>query len=156
MVAVIDIDGVVADVRHRLAHVTGRPKDWQAFFAGAVDDPLLDEGAEVVRRLAEVYDLVYLSGRPESLRTVTTDWLDRHALPRGPLRLRPRGDFRPSRSFKLQALRELSQERTVVVLVDDDPRVLEAARADGYDVLPATWMGEHPALRQAQEGEGRT
>jgi hypothetical protein len=42
------------------------------------------------------------------------------------------------------------------VLVDDDPRVLDAARTAGFDVLPATWMGEHPALRDAQEHEGRT
>jgi phosphatidate phosphatase APP1 len=156
MVAVVDIDGVVADVRHRLVHVTTRPKDWKAFFAGAADDPLLPEGAEVVRRLAEVYDVVYLSGRPEQLRTVTERWLRDHDLPPGPVRLRPARDFRPSRTFKVQVLRELSAERTVVVLVDDDPGVLDAARAAGYDVLPATWMGEHPSLREAQEGEGRT
>lgn len=30
--AVFDIDGVLADVRHRLPHVQGRPKDWDAFF----------------------------------------------------------------------------------------------------------------------------
>jgi hypothetical protein len=156
MVAVVDIDGVLADVRHRLRHVTTRPKDWKAFFAGAADDPLLAEGAEVVRRLAEVYDVVYLSGRPESLRAVTEHWLRSHELPAGPLRLRPARDFRASSAFKVEQLRELSSDRTVVVLVDDDPRVLAAARADGYDVLPATWMGEHPSLRAAQEREGRT
>ena len=156
MVAVVDIDGVVADVRHRLRHVTGRPKDWQAFFAAAADDPLLDEGAETVRRLAEVYDVVYLSGRPERLREVTERWLRQHGLPPGPLRLRPHDDFRPSSVFKVQALRRLAKDRTVVVLVDDDPRVLHEARQAGFDVLPATWMGEHRALREAQEREGRT
>ena len=38
-VAVIDIDGVLADVGHRLHHIQGRPKDWAAFFAAAGDDP---------------------------------------------------------------------------------------------------------------------
>ena len=156
MVAVIDIDGVVADVRHRLPHVTGRPKDWGAFFAGAADDPLLAEGEDTVRRLAEVYDIVYLSGRPERLRRVTERWFRQHGLPQGPLMLRPHGDFRPSASFKVEALRRLAETRTVVVLVDDDPRVLEEARRAGFDVLPATWMGEHSALREAQEKDGRT
>jgi hypothetical protein len=156
MVAVIDIDGVVADVRHRLSHVTGRLKDWAAFFAAAADDPLLAEGAETVRRLAEVYDLVYLSGRPERLRAVTRTWLAGHDLPSGPLVLRPDRDLRPSRLFKVAELRRLSESRTVVVLVDDDPRVLEDARAAGFDVLPANWMGEHSALREAQERDGRT
>lgn len=156
MVAVIDIDGVVADVRHRLRYVTERPKDWRAFFAGAADDPLLPEGEETVRRLAEVYDIVYLSGRPERLRGVTERWFRQHDLPPGPLILRPYDDFRPSRIFKVEMLSLLATTRTVVVLVDDDPRVLEDARLAGFDVLPATWMGEHSALREAQERDGRT
>jgi phosphatidate phosphatase APP1 len=156
MTAVIDIDGVVADVRHRLSHVTGRPKDWGAFFQAAEADPLLPEGESTVRSLAEVYDIVYLSGRPEWLRAVTERWLARHDLPEGPLMLRPYDDYRPSRLYKIDVLRQLATTRTVVVLVDDDPRVLEAARQDGFDVLPATWMGEHTALREAQERDGRT
>ena len=156
MVAVVDIDGVVADVRHRLHHVTGRPKDWRSFFAAAADDGLLAEGEHAVRALAEVYDVVYLSGRPERLRRVTEDWFARHDLPEGELLLRPYDDYRPSSVYKVEALRTLAATRTVVVLVDDDPRVLDAARAAGFDVLPATWMGEHTALREAQERDGRT
>ena len=156
MVAVVDVDGVVADVRHRLHHVSERPKDWGAFFAAAADDQLLVEGAETVRRLAEVYDIVYLSGRPERLREVTERWFRYHGLPPGPLLLRPAVDHRPARFFKVEVLRRLAETRTVVVLVDDDPRVLDEARLAGFDVLPATWMGEHSALREAQERDGRT
>jgi hypothetical protein len=71
--AVVDIDGVLADVRHRLHHVKNRPKDWAAFFAAAPDDQPLDKGLETVRRLAEVCDMVYLSGRPEHCRQHTLD-----------------------------------------------------------------------------------
>ena len=156
MVAVVDIDGVLADVRHRLHHVTGRPKDWRAFFAGAGDDGLLTEGEHTARRLAEVYEVVYLSGRPERLRAVTQGWLDRHDLPPGRLVLRPYADYRPASVWKVEQLESLAGTRTVAVLVDDDPRVLDAARQAGFDVLPATWMGEHSALREAQEREGRT
>jgi len=156
MVAVIDIDGVVADLRHRLHHVTEHPKDWRAFFADAGQDGLLAKGEETVRALAEVYDLVYLSGRPERLRGVTERWFAHHDLPEGPLLLRPSDDYRPSSVYKVEVLETLAETRTVVVLVDDDPRVLDAARRAGFDVLPATWMGEHSALREAQERDGRT
>jgi phosphoglycolate phosphatase-like HAD superfamily hydrolase len=156
MVAVVDIDGVLADVRHRLHHVTERPKDWRAFFAGAGDDRLLAEGEDAARRLAEVYEIVYLSGRPERLRALTEAWFARHGLPPGRLVLRPPGDYRPSSVWKVERLEELAETRTVAVLVDDDPRVLDAARRAGFDVLPATWMGEHSALREAQERDGRT
>jgi hypothetical protein len=156
MVAVVDIDGVLADVRHRLHHVSGRPKDWRSFFAAAGDDGLLGEGEHTVRSLAAVYDVVYLSGRPERLRRVTEDWFARHDLPAGELLLRPYDDYRPSSVYKVDALRLIAAARTVVVLVDDDPLVCEAAREAGYDVLPATWMTESDTLLEAQEVEGRT
>jgi hypothetical protein len=160
MIAVVDLDGVVADVRHRLHHVTTRPKDWQAFFAAAPEDPLLQRGHETVARLAEVYDIVYLSGRPEHCRDDTLAWLRRHDLPEGPVHLRPLSDRRPARLLKTETLDRLSADRRVAVLVDDDPLVLEAARDAGYDVLPADWMHEAPAdeaaLREAQELEGET
>jgi hypothetical protein len=160
MFAVIDLDGVVADVRHRLRHVKAKPKDWDAFFAAAPQDPVLDVGRRVVADRAEVYDIVYLSGRPEHCRDDTVAWLDEHGLPEGRIHLRPRGDRRPARLLKVEVLDRLAASRPVAVLVDDDPLVLDAARAAGYDVLPADWMpelaGEEAVLRQAQEVEGET
>ena len=155
-IAVIDIDGVLADVRHRLHHVHDRPKDWAAFFAAAPDDPPLDKGLETARRLAEVCDVVYLSGRPEHCRQDTLDWFEKYDVPPGELILRRRGDYRPARVTKVETLDRLSERATVSVFVDDDPLVCEAARAAGYDVLPADWMPEQPTLLQAQEVEGRT
>lgn len=154
--AVVDIDGVLADVRHRLEHVTGRPKDWGAFFAAAPDDPVLERGLDTVRRLAEVCEVVYLSGRPEHCRKDTLDWFAKHGVPHGVLLLRPPGDFRPARIMKVEALDRLSERAPVTVLVDDDPLVCEQARAAGYDVLPADWMPGRESLLEAQEVEGRT
>lgn len=154
--AVVDIDGVLADVRHRLHHIEEPPKDWDAFFAAAPEDPLLDEGHDAVTRLAEVCDIVYLSGRPERCREDTLAWLRRHALPDGPVVLRPHGDRRAARTMKVEQLDRLSADHGVAVLVDDDPLVLEAARLAGYDVLPADWMPSPKSLRDAQEVEGET
>jgi len=156
MLAVIDIDGVLADVRHRLHHVTERPKDWAAFFAAAPDDPILEKGLETVRKLAEGYDVVYLSGRPEHCRRDTVDWFAKHGVPAGELRLRRHGDYRPARVMKVESLNRLSEDATVAVFVDDDPLVCTAAREAGYDVLVADWMPEQPTLFDAQEIEGRT
>jgi hypothetical protein len=156
MVAVVDLDGVLADVRHRLHHLATTPKDWDAFFAAAPADPVLERGREVVASLAQGYDIVYLSGRPERCRADTEAWLRRHTLPVGPLLLRAAGDRRPAKLVKTQALRRLARERTVGLLVDDDPEVLDAVRAAGFDVLPADWMPELPELREAQEVEGET
>jgi hypothetical protein len=156
MLAAVDIDGVLADVSHRLHHLEKRPKDWDSFFAAAPDDPVLDEGRRTVMALAEVYDVVYLSGRPEHCREDTLAWLSRHGLPEAPVLLRPVGDRRPARLVKVEVLDHLARDRQVGLLVDDDPMVVEAARQAGYDVLPADWMPRPETLREAQEVEGGT
>ena len=155
-IAVIDIDGVLADVRHRLKYLDRRPKDWGGFFRAAPRDPPLEVGLDTVRRLAEVYEIVYLSGRPEHCRRDTEVWFRHHDLPPGALLLRPRNDRRPAKEVKLGALRRLQRRAPVAVLVDDDVDVLETARRAGFDVLPATWMGDAPVLHEAQEADGRT
>ena len=151
--AVIDLDGVLADVGHRLHHLERRPKDWAAFFAGLADDPLLPEGLAVARRLSEEHRVVYLSGRPERTRARTQAWLDRHDVPRGRVLLRRDHDRRPSRVLKVGVLRRLAAQAEVAVLVDDDPQVCAAARAAGFAVLEATWARPDPTLLEAQEGD---
>jgi phosphoglycolate phosphatase-like HAD superfamily hydrolase len=151
--AVFDIDGVVADVRHRIQHV--RRHRWQRFFAAAGDDPLLAEGAALVADLAEVHEIVWLTGRPEWLRAITEDWLAGHALPIEELHMRPDGDYRPARIFKLGVLRRL-QPRGIAAFVDDDPEVIAAATAAGYPAALADWVPRDADLRDAQERLGRT
>jgi hypothetical protein len=154
--AVIDLDGVVADVRHRLAYLERRPRDWEAFFAGIPDDPLLPEGLAVVQRLEPDHEVVYLTGRPERTRAATQAWLDAHRLPHGQLIMRADGDRRPARVAKPGLLRRLAQGRSVAVVVDDDPQVCAALRRAGWPVLVADWMARADELEAAQEQRGRT
>lgn len=151
-----DIDGVLADVSHRLHFVEERPKDWDAFFAAAVDDPPLAEGLALVQEAARDCAVVYLTGRPERLRADTLAWFARHGLPEGELSMRSGTDRRPARLTKPPLLRRLARGRTVAVVVDDDEAVCDAYEAAGYRVLRARWASRPAALRQAQEAEGRT
>jgi phosphoglycolate phosphatase-like HAD superfamily hydrolase len=154
---VLDIDGVLADVRHRLRHVQAAPKDWDAFFAAARDDPPLTEGVRLAREGAVDCEVVYVTGRPERCRADTLAWLDEHGLPAGRLAMRADGDRRPARVAKLGLLRRLARERPVAAVVDDDPQVCAAYAAAGFPVLRAQWMAPQPvALQQAQEQDGRT
>jgi hypothetical protein len=152
--AVFDIDGVVADVRHRLHHLEP-PKSWSAFFGAADADPLLPEGARLVAELARRHEIVWLTGRPEWLRSVTASWLSDHGLPGAELHLRKGGDYRPARVYKLETLRRL-RRREVAAFVDDDVEVVTAASADGFPAIQADWVPREQVLRDAQERYGRT
>jgi len=154
--AIVDIDGVVADVRHRLHHIETPPKDWGAFFARADRDPPLAVGVERVQKLSQGHEIVFLTGRPERLRRVTEAWLERHGLGGHKVVMRRHGDFRPARLAKAEELRRLARGRTVAVVLDDDPDVCTELRDAGWPVEQATWVPHSRTLRAAQEREGRT
>lgn len=158
---VLDIDGVLADVRHRLRHVERRPKDWDAFFAAMDDDTPLAEGVALAHEhVAAGHGVVYLTGRNEAYRDLTARWLAGHGLPEGRLVMRREDDRRPARLFKPQALARLARDADIVAVVDDDDAVVEVLREAGWPVVHARWMtkdaDEQQSLFDAQEVEGRS
>lgn len=170
-IAVIDIDGVVADVRHRLHHLQQRPPDWFGFFDAADADPPLAVGVERALALAEDHDIVWLTGRPEWLRDVTARWLAEQGLPTEVLLMRGNSDRRPARVLKASVLHALaagraipgadaSGQRRIAIVIDDDSAVVARLRTDGWPVEQADWVGLTSTgaarLATAQEAEGRT
>ncbi len=173
-IAVFDIDGVLADVRHRLHHVTARPKDWDAFFGAANADPPLAEGLNAVQTAARAgHAVMYLTGRPERCRAGTLAWLTEQGLPAGELFMRADSDRRPARITKVATLNRLARRFRVAAFVDDDAAVVEAVRRAGFPVLHAQWMepstsgvdsapgaegavSAQEVLFEIQESEGRT
>lgn len=87
--ALVDLDGVLADDRHRVQFAI--QKDWDTYFDPdriLADDPWR-EGQEMVERLvSEGHEVQYLTGRWSSLRTVTEEWLDRNEFPMRRLTMR--------------------------------------------------------------------
>ena len=156
-VAVFDIDGVLADVRHRLHHIELGRRDWDGFFDSASEDPALAEGCQAaLQAVASGLTLVYLTGRPERCRPDTVQWLSEHGLPEGELIMRRDSDRRPARVLKVDALRRIASQAQVAYLVDDDAQVVAAAADAGFAVRLADWVPRQEPLTQAQETLGRT
>ena len=160
-VVVFDIDGVLADVRHRLRFVERKPKDWDSFFGAMDGDGPLDAGIALAQdHAAEGHRIVYLTGRNEDYRSLTRDWLARHGLPDGRLVMRRSDDRRPARVFKPAALRRIARDVRVVSVVDDDAAVVAVLARDGWPVVHATWMTPdveaQATLFDAQEVDGRS
>jgi hypothetical protein len=154
--AVVDIDGVVADVRHRLHFIENGRRDWGAFHSAAGIDPVLPEGRELAELLSTEHDIVWLSGRPEWLRPLTETWLAKHGLPAGPVLLRGNYDHRPAATFKLGVVRALAEREVVAAVVDDDDLVVEALAAAGFPAVRADWLPRTrgDALHRAQDVDG--
>jgi phosphoglycolate phosphatase-like HAD superfamily hydrolase len=154
--AVFDIDGVVADVRHRLHHVESRPKNWDAFFAEAAADPPIPAGVELAQEYARDHDVVWLTGRPQRLRRTTIAWLRHHGLRAAVLHMRPSRDFRPAPRFKTEVVTGLAERAEIGVVVDDDPAVVDALGGAGFPARLVEFFPREPALTEAQDREGRT
>ena len=105
--AVFDIDGVLADARHREHHVRGRPKDWDAFFAEVGGDAVIEQGRALLLSAVDEHEVVLLSGRPERCRADTTTWLARNGFSPMRIVLRPDDDHRPAADLKADLVRQI-------------------------------------------------
>jgi hypothetical protein len=132
VIAVFDIDGVLADATHRQHLVAARPKDWDGFFALVGDDALLVAGRERLRELAREHEVVLLSGRPERTRADTEAWLARHGIGYARLVLRRDDDFRPAPELKARLIARIGGPDRVALVVDDDEAVVKRLQGLGY------------------------
>lgn len=128
---IVDIDGTLADCEHRRHFIDGKRKDWDGFFADAHNDTPFEH----MQRLLQDLDanVVYVSGRPERLRTVTEDWLVKHGFPFPRwLYMRKDGDRRPDTDIKLELLAVVQAKHgRITMAFDDRDSVVEMWRENG-------------------------
>ena len=121
-IVLVDIDGTLADVRHRVHHVRdGRKKNWKAFFAGMDRDKPIASTVAWVRTLAQSHDIVIITGRPEEYRARTSVWLQQNGVPFHDLFMRRNGDHRPDYEMKKEALKRWPKKRIMLVIEDRPP-----------------------------------
>lgn len=129
-VVIVDIDGTIADMGSR------HPHDY-ASVGG--DSPRYGIILLVESLLREGYmdRVIFVSGRPDSCRPETTNWLQRNTLlSRSQLLMRKTGDHRPDDIVKLEIFNEHIREKyNVVAVFDDRNRVVQMWRSLGLNVL---------------------
>jgi hypothetical protein len=130
-IIICDIDGTIADCSHRLKYIQQAPKDWDRFHSQCIDDAPIEHVIEIVRHLGSIYDIIYCTGRPDSSRGSTIDWLRWHKLPFGVLFMRKTGDCRPDTVVKLEMLKEVQAMGPVVIALEDRASVVKMWRGNG-------------------------
>ena len=124
---VFDIDGTLADIKHRLHFVKGKhldggehKPDYDAFIDASVHDEPIAPVVQTARNLSQHAPIILITGRREAWRVETTDWLRRHGVPFAELHMRPTDDDRPDFEVKRDLYRQRVAERYHTVAVFDD------------------------------------
>lgn len=139
-VVLCDLDGTIADIRHRLPHVRRTddlPKDWKAFFAGIPQDTVREDVRDQLRMCeAQGKRVIFLSARPETHKAETVAWLEANNLPHFTLIMRASGDHRDDALVKIDMLNTFFPDRSVIhCIFDDRPRVIRAWREHNLNVI---------------------
>lgn len=135
---IIDLDGTLCNVNHRLHFVKESPPNWSAFFDACVDDlpnPAIVALYDMARDAGKT--VIYVSGRPETHRAPTEAWLCKHGVDgHTMLLMRPAGDYRPDDTIKRELYEaEIAGKYDVIFTVDDRNVVVQMWRSLGLTCL---------------------
>ncbi|WP_417584402.1 HAD family acid phosphatase [Nitrincola sp.] len=114
---IVDVDGTLAEFNPQEVHhwVLGDEKHWDPFFAHMADAKPIEPICQLVKLLKQQgQQIVICSGRPDSHRQHTLDWLIQYDIPFDAVFLRGHGE---------------DQEKDEVV----KSRLLDQIRAEGFN-----------------------
>src|SRR3990167_813576 len=142
-IAIVDIDGTVANCEGRMKHIRNHcpqcgqfvtvdmcktchidswtfKKNWPAFFAEVAEDTPIVRMVQLIYKLQPEFLIVFVSGRPIScgltkVGIITEDWLLRVGIGPDRLFLKQDGDNRNAPEFKKNILDHLPVERVAYV-----------------------------------------
>ena len=140
MIVVVDIDGTIAKVGDRLKYLEQSPKDWDKFYESCFKDDPYNDMIRLVHRLnSSGYDIVFCTGRRESVRTVTRNWLRNFFAPsvsEGALFMRQNNDKRHDTIVKPELLLDgCCSVNNVEFILEDRNSMVKKWRELGYRCL---------------------
>ena len=120
--------------------------DWKAFYQACDKDTIIEPTREIFYQIWDKYlwDVKIWSGRCESVRRQTEEWLTSYGLPVGSyLKMRPIGDNTPDDILKERWLDEaIAEGKKIDFVFDDRPKVIRMWRRRGIFVFDCNQSGE--------------
>jgi phosphoglycolate phosphatase-like HAD superfamily hydrolase len=141
---IFDVDGTLSNTAHRQHYLATTPKNWAAWNAAMAEDSYHKDVIQFVR-VAKKLDMcvVICTGREETEREVTENWLDDGGIDYDGLYMRKKKDYRGDDDIKRELLAEIRADGYEPVLVfDDRNRVVDMWRAEGircFQVAPGNF-----------------
>ena len=137
-IILVDVDGTLANINHRLKFVKDKPKDWYCFFLNAPDDTPNEIIVNWVNELKNDNIIIICSGRSTSFKDIKGDvilweWLNKHQIPFDYLLMRQSNDKRPDDQTKKDLLALLPKEQ-IAFVIDDRLSVCKMWNQQGLKV----------------------
>ncbi|MBC7714394.1 MAG: polynucleotide kinase [Rhizobacter sp.] len=134
---IVDLDGTLCDVDHRVHHVQKHPKNWHAFNSAMDQDKSYFWCLELIAAMrTRGYKVFFVTGRDEHFREMTSAWLKKHHVEYEELYMRAKGDFREDSDVKEEIYnRSIENVAEVLFVVDDRKSVVERWRKMGLTCL---------------------
>jgi acid phosphatase class B len=133
-IVVVDIDGTVSKVGDRLKYLQQEKKDWNSFYEHCDEDEPIDDMCQLVADLFVLgNDIVFCTGRRESVRQKTEEWLDENIGVEYTLLMRKDGDWRHDTEVKPELLSKAGIEpEDVYFILEDRDSMVAKLRELGY------------------------
>lgn len=136
---IVDIDGTVANLDHRLHYVRGDKKDWRTFLSKCNEDKPNHDIYLIAESFCDTTgsDLIFCSGRGNEYRDKTETWLKEHNMPYEHLFMRQERDYRQDTIVKEQILdfEVLTRYKEILAVFDDRSSVVQMWRKRGLRTL---------------------
>lgn len=133
---ICDIDGTIANCKHRQHFLADGNKNWKAFFDEmGLDTPIKETIDYIQKQHDSGIDIILVSGRPDSYKKTTMLWLDVHKVPYKTLIMRRSGDNRPDEDVKRDILNQYFKRDKIVHVIDDRPKVIRMWKEEGLVVM---------------------
>ena len=138
MIYLVDIDGTLADLSHRLHFIEKEPKDWDGFFAACGGDAPIPKVINTVKSLERNNEILLVTGRTEDVRQQTEDWLLAKGISWDAMYMRQSGDHRPDNIVKGELLDQIldtyCDQDDIAGVFEDRKQVVDMYRARGLQV----------------------
>jgi len=139
MIFLVDIDGTLADLSHRLHFIENGKSQWDEFFDACPADAPIPEVIKTVQVLSQAGATILLvTGRSEACKLQTIQWLHDNEVPFDGLYMRKERDHRPDNIVKGELLDKLSGEwdkKNIIGVFEDRKQVVDMYRARGLRVF---------------------
>lgn len=144
MIYLVDIDGTLADLTHRLHFIEQKPADWDGFFAACPDDEPIQEVIDTVNLLHDGGAQIFLvTGRSDAIKEQTIAWLDSRLNGWHGLYMRKAGDHRQDDIIKAELLAQIITEHVtawdapapILGVFEDRQQVVDMYRSKGLRVF---------------------